>query len=599
MKTPATLAWPAGASSPPVGGETAPALRTERRGPRELTRDGMSGTGGWGSACPVAHVRVLLAIGNALVIYLDPGLPIGHGWRALATTYGIVLAILAYSMWAWRQESAREPNPALPRVTAWLDVLCSAGLIAVTGAHKSPFFMWNVFTLVGSALQNGWRTAVRVCVAQTLLYMLICLPHLHGRDFRLAAFLVRTSYLFVIALVLAHMGQRLLEQNRRLAGLHRAAASMSAGRSIPEILDRVADSLTDMLEVDQVAVAWREAGGEARPALVNLDREQGERLLALVRDCLAAAPDARGPLTLCSNAADRDARFEPARDALEGARRVLITGLPDSRGGPGVLLACSRLSSRSFVRSDRELAELIAAHAGPLLETAQLQEQRRYHAGVDERRRIAVELHDRLIQTLASIDLRALSCAGFCHQRAWEPLAGELRVLKGLAEEALEEARGVVSELAPVHLREAGLAVYLEEFVRQFHERSGTPVEVRIVLNDRDMPEPTALLLIGLLREGLNNVRKHARACHVTLEIEQGDAEIAFRLADDGAGFCPDQSPLRQTPTRQYGLAYLRERVSGIGGALSVTSRPGEGTVLAARVPLLTEELLLSRFSRG
>ena len=61
-------------------------------------------------------------------------------------------------------------------------------MIAVTGAHKSPFFMWNVFTIVGSALRNGWRPAVRVCVVQTLLYMLICLPHLHGRDFRLAPF---------------------------------------------------------------------------------------------------------------------------------------------------------------------------------------------------------------------------------------------------------------------------------------------------------------------------------------------------------------------------------------------------------------------------
>src|SRR5207249_3475338 len=111
---------------------------------------------------------------------------------------------------------------------------------------------------VSSALNNGWRTAVRVCLAQTLLYILICLPNCARPDFRLAGFLVRTCYLFAIALVLAHMGQRLLEQNRMLTGLHRAAAYMSAGRSAPEILGRVADSLTDMLEVDQVAVAWQD-----------------------------------------------------------------------------------------------------------------------------------------------------------------------------------------------------------------------------------------------------------------------------------------------------------------------------------------------------
>src|SRR5207253_1799294 len=133
-------------------------------------------------------------------------------------------------------------------------------------------------------------------------------PNCARPDFRLAGFLVRTCYLFAIALVLAHMGQRLLEQNRMLAGLHRAAAYMSAGRSAPEILGRVADSLTDMLEVDQVAVAWQDGSMGAQPALVNLDREQGERLLALARECLAASPPGRGPLTLYSNAADRDAR---------------------------------------------------------------------------------------------------------------------------------------------------------------------------------------------------------------------------------------------------------------------------------------------------
>ena len=566
--------------------------------------------------CPVAHVRVLLALGNALVIYLDPGLPMSRDWRVLTMTYTIVALIIAYSLWAWGSDKAKGKRqkakgaallpfafcllPSLsPRLTAWLDVLCSAGLIAVTGANKSPFFMWNVFTIVSSALNNGWRTAVRVCVVQTGLYILICLPYIAHPDFRLAGFLVRTTYLFAIALVLAHMGQRLIEQNRMLAGLHRAAASMSAGRSVPEILGRVADSLTDMLEVDQVAVAWQDGARGARSALVNLEREPGERLLRLARDGLTASPHARGPLTLYSNAADRDARFETVRGALAGARRVLVTGLPDSRGGPGVLLACSRLGPRAFGRSDRELAELLAAHAGPLLETAQLQEQRRYHAGIDERRRIAGELHDRLIQTLASIDLRALSCDDLWRGRQWDPLGAELRALKRLAEEALEEARGAVSELAPVHLREAGLAVYLEEFVRQFQERTALPVEGTILLDGSEVPEPTALLLIGLLREGLNNIRKHAAATRVTLRIEQSGDRIAFQLADNGAGFRPDQSPLRLRPTRQYGLAYLRERIGAMNGVLSVTGRPGGGTVLEARVPLVTEERLLSQLAPG
>ena len=143
----------------------------------------------------------------------------------------------------------------------------------------------------------------------------------------------------------------------------------------------------------------------------------------------------------------------------------------------------------------------------------------------------------------------------------------------------------MVSELAPVRLREAGLAVYLEDCLHQFQERASTPVEAAIDLDDAGVPEPTALLLIGLLREGLNNVRKHAMATRVTLRIAQRGDGISFHLADNGRGFCPEQSPLRQAPTRQYGLAYLRERVATIGGELCVISRPDAGTVLEARCP--------------
>jgi signal transduction histidine kinase len=114
-------------------------------------------------------------------------------------------------------------------------------------------------------------------------------------------------------------------------------------------------------------------------------------------------------------------------------------------------------------------------------------------------------------------------------------------------------------------------------------------VEVSIELADRVVPEPAALLLVGLLREGLNNIRKHAHASRVTLVIAPHGDQIVFRLADDGVGFAPERNPLRHPPARHYGLAYLRERITAAGGELEVSSRPGEGTLLEARVPLLTE----------
>ncbi len=471
-------------------------------------------------------------------------------------------------------------------------MLFSAALIASTGAHTSPFYMWNVFTIVGSALQNGWRTAVRVAAAQIALYVAICVPYHRRPDFELDTFLTRTSYLFVIALVLAHMGQRLLEQNRMLAGLHTAATHMTTGHSTREILGRIADTVTDLLEVEQVLVAGWEGEGAPQPVQVNMDGALGEHLLRLARQLLASLPQASRPSTIISEAVRTDSRFQRAREALTGIQNLLMIRLPGTRESPGLLIAGNRLGERTFTAADRELAELLAAQAGPLLEACRLQEQRRYSASMDERRRIAAELHDRLIQTLASLDLRLLTCSDLWRDQRWERLGGELQTLKRLSEEALTEAREAVNELAPVRLREEGLVVYVEDYIRRFQERSSTPVEAAIQVTVREVPEPTALLLIGLLREGLNNVRKHARASRITLTITQCRDEIHFRLTDDGVGFCLEESALLQTATRHYGLAYLRERLTAVGGKMQVTSRPGAGTVLEAQVPVLTEERL-------
>src|SRR5205823_10863476 len=100
----------------------------------------------------------------------------------------------------------------------WLDVLFSAALIGTTGVYKSPFYIWNLFTIIGSALKNGWRTTLTVSAVSIILYMAMCLPGVGRPDFNLAVFFARTAYVFVIALVVAHMGQRLLERSRMLVG---------------------------------------------------------------------------------------------------------------------------------------------------------------------------------------------------------------------------------------------------------------------------------------------------------------------------------------------------------------------------------------------
>jgi two-component system sensor histidine kinase UhpB len=280
--------------------------------------------------------------------------------------------------------------------------------------------------------------------------------------------------------------------------------------------------------------------------------------------------------------------------ALPSLSTLLMTRIPLGPDVVGALVVGNRREGRPFTRSHAETSELIAAHAAALLEVARLQEQRRYHASLDERRRIAAELHDGLIQTLASLDIRTLNCTQMWRNHDWEPLGEELLLIKMIAEEALRDARGAINQLAPARLREEGLEAYLQDAIERFRRSTSMPLEASIELGDAQVPEPTALLLIGLLREGLNNIRKHAQAGQVVLTIRSSDGEILFRLADDGVGLRPGEDPFQRSSTGHYGLAYLRARITTVGGTLRLTGRPGVGTVLEARVPLLTEERLMA-----
>src|SRR5262249_19543049 len=151
-------------------------------------------------------------------------------------------------------------------------------------------------------------------------------------------FLVRTIYLSVIALVLAYMGQGLLEQGRRLVGLHSAATYICAGGSVQDILDRTADCLTDLLEAESVAVAFGSRELEcSHVTMANLDQRQGECLVRLSRSWMAEVPRPGVPSTrLWKRGAGEDPR-PGEHEALDGVREMLITRMPGTGPYPGVL----------------------------------------------------------------------------------------------------------------------------------------------------------------------------------------------------------------------------------------------------------------------
>ena len=197
-----------------------------------------------------------------------------------------------------------------------------------------------------------------------------------------------------------------------------------------------------------------------------------------------------------------------------------------------------------------------------------------------ERRRIARELHDSLIQELAGVAM------DLGRRVAQPPAPGELKpdyqALQDRVVKAAEAARHVAYELHPTELEDLGLEKALRAYCEQTGRVNGVSVEFSSRRVPTDLKRDTSLCLYKVAQEALRNVVKHSRAQRATVTLERADQHIRLRVEDDGNGF--------QLSTLQaaagLGVASMQERVQLVNGKFSITSEPGKGTQVAAELPL-------------
>lgn len=203
--------------------------------------------------------------------------------------------------------------------------------------------------------------------------------------------------------------------------------------------------------------------------------------------------------------------------------------------------------------------------------------QNRMVGVLQERARLAREIHDTLAQGLSGITTQ-LEAA----EQAMPDLAAvrkRIALAKELARDNLREARRSVDALRPGPLADARLEAALAEVAGRWSRSSGVAATVSVEGTPRPLPGEVGTTLLRAAQEGLSNVAKHARAGRVAITLTYMDDEVALDVFDDGAGF--DAA----TPSAGYGLAAMRERAGGVGGTLTVESAPGEGTALCLRIP--------------
>ncbi len=232
-----------------------------------------------------------------------------------------------------------------------------------------------------------------------------------------------------------------------------------------------------------------------------------------------------------------------------------------------------------FDDSDLAVLQSLAHQAAIAIENARLYEQAQKLAVMEERQRLARELHDAVTQTLFSASLISEAVPDL-----WESDPQEGRVLlaelRHLSRGALAEMRTLLLELRPAALIEANLRDLLRQLGEAVAGRAGVPVEVKVG-DICPLPEEVHVAFYRIAQEALNNVVKHAQASQVTVWLrcldDKDDAldglRIELTIEDDGRGF-----NLAQVPAERLGLGIIRERAQAIDAALKIESNPGEGT---------------------
>jgi PAS domain S-box-containing protein len=222
----------------------------------------------------------------------------------------------------------------------------------------------------------------------------------------------------------------------------------------------------------------------------------------------------------------------------------------------------------------------VADGAAVAVENARLLSEARGKAALEERQKLARELHDSVSQALYGISLgveTARELLPDTPERAAEPL----EYASTLAEAGMTEMRALIFELRPESLEKEGLVAAIEKQAAAVQARHGIRVEATLC------EEPEASLevkesLYRIAQEALHNTVKHARAANAEVKLEEDPEEITLQISDDGAGF-----DARGDFPGHLGLNSMRERASRQGGTLEVASEPGRGVRIVARIPVL------------
>ena len=406
------------------------------------------------------------------------------------------------------------------------------------------------------------------------------------------------------AAIAVHNARRYTDERRRadrLAVVARVARLITGDLRLDELLDGAAHAIHELLGYENVAIAQIDENDDEMLVVRSfggLYKEliRGQYRIPFRQGLMGAA--ARTREIVLVNDVEKDARYSPTPGVV-GSHAELAVPI---QLGSDVLGVVNVERKAPFDADDAEALRIVADQLAVAIENARLYEAARRGAVLEERHRIARELHDSVTQQLFSATLVAQSVAPAF---ARDPVEGERRatLLLDLARTALAEMRGLLSELRPhgatadkpamppatdpglTTVRRGGLVAALRA-----HFLSAGVGELRVQLESEAYESQSSdreEALYRMIREAVHNVVKHARASEALVRLQCTPAGVRVTVRDDGIGFASDArtNSGRFRAAHGLGLLSMHERAAENGGVFRIESEPGRGTLVEITLP--------------
>lgn len=373
-------------------------------------------------------------------------------------------------------------------------------------------------------------------------------------------------------------------QNVQLRALHAANLGLSQERVSASVMQRVADLGCQLFQ--------------ARSAVLTVVNGQGE---TEARYC--SPPESSDSIHTEAVGLIQQ-RTEPLRLRTSEAGSIVPVPENDTENDPsavanclgvpiihnetllGSLCFCRKSDDGSYTVQDEEVARLFVSQAAVAIENARLSEKIEDLAVLQERDRIAREMHDGMAQVLGYINTQTIAVKKLLADEKLTDAREELSKMEAIARDLYADVREGILGLRVAAQPNKGLIPLLREYLDLYRDMSGLDTVTRIspAVEDLEISSTGEVQLLRIVQEALTNVRKHSGATKVALNLEHTDDHLCIQVDDNGKGFDPANLPASGGP--RFGLRVMEERAQSLGGNLSIQTSSEGGASVTVRVPI-------------